>query len=75
MEREKLLELELIISDLRMALETKEQIEAGVERGLIDFADGERLSIPIPDNVRARLDKKIEELSNLLEQKVTGREK
>ncbi len=69
MTREELDELGLIISDLRIAIDIKEQIEAGEERGLIDFADGETIKIPVPEEARERLNVKIAQLSNLLKEK------
>ena len=69
MTREELDELELIIRDLRMAMDIKEQIEAGEERGLIDFADGTRISVPIPKAVKVQLTSKIAQLSQLLKEK------
>lgn len=70
MTREELDELELIIRDLRMAMEIKEQIEAGTERGLIDFADGESIKVPIPEEAKQRLDNKISQLTDMLKVKV-----
>ncbi|MBA7637527.1 hypothetical protein ES703_45172 [subsurface metagenome] len=70
MKREELDELEMIIRDLRMAMDIKEQVDAGVDKGLIDFADGERISIPIPEEVKGQLDSKITKLSGLLKEKV-----
>lgn len=63
MKRVEIDELSLIISDLRMAMDVKEQIDAGEERGLIDFADGTSIKVPIPDEVKAQLDSKIAELT------------
>ncbi len=70
MKREELDELTVIIQDLRMAMDIKEQIEAGEERGLIDFADGESIKVPIPGKVKKQLDNKINQLSVLLKEKV-----
>ena len=69
MKREQIAELENIIRDLRMAMEIKEQLDAGVERDLIDFADGTRISIPIPKAVKSQLDDKIVLLTSLLKEK------
>ena len=69
MTREELDELTIIIQDLRMAMDIKEEIENGVARGLIDFADGTKISVPIPKAVKGQLDSKITELSNLLKEK------
>ena len=69
MTREELDELTIIIQDLRMAMDIKEQIEAGEERGLIDFADGESIKVPIPDEVKVRLDNKIAELTKLIKKR------
>lgn len=70
MTREELDELDIIIRDLRMAMDIKEEIDNGVERGLVNFADGEKLSIPIPMEVRQQLDDKIVELEVLLKEKL-----
>ena len=64
--REKLDELTLILQDLRMAMDIRDEIEAGEERGLIDFADGTKISVPIPDGIKAQLDSKIISLEALL---------
>lgn len=72
MKREELDELIIIIRDLRMSVDISEQIESGVERGLIDFSDGTKISVPIPDGAKKQLDNKIAELSVLLKQKVAG---
>ena len=64
--REKLDGLTLIIQDLRMAMDIKAEIDAGEPRGLIDFADGTKISVPIPDGVKAQLDSKIISLEALL---------
>lgn len=69
MTREELDELGIIIRDLRLAMDIKEEIESGVERGLIDFADGTKISVPIPEEVKGQLDSKITELSSLLKEK------
>jgi len=69
MTREELDELTIIIQDLRMAMDIKEQIEAGEERGLIDFADGESIKVPIPGEVKIRLDNKIAELTKLIKKR------
>ena len=69
MTREELDELDIIIRDLRMAMDVKEQIEAGEERGLINFADGENLKVPIPEAVKERLNQKIAQLSGMLKEK------
>ena len=61
--REKLDELTLILQDLRMAMDIREEIEAGEPRGLIDFADGTKISLPIPNAVKVQLDNKIAELT------------
>ena len=71
MTREELDELDIIIRDLRMAMDIKEQIDAGEKRGLINFADGEKISVPIPEEAKGRLNQKIDELSNMLKEKVT----
>lgn len=70
MTREQLDELDIIIRDLRMAMDIKEEVKSGVERGLVSFADGTRISIPIPEGVKGQLDSKITELSSLLKEKV-----
>lgn len=71
MKREELDELDIIIRDLRMAMDIKEQIDAGELRGLVDFADGTRISVPIPKEIKSQLDSKITELSALLKEKTT----
>lgn len=67
--REELDELDNIIRDLRMAKDIKEQIDAGELRGLIDFADGESIKVPIPAAIKVQLDSKIKQLETLLKQK------
>jgi len=67
--REELDELDIITRDLRMAMDIKEEIDSGVERGLINFADGTKISVPIPEEVKAQLDSKITELSGMLKEK------
>jgi len=69
-EREKLDELELIIRDLRMTIDIKEQVENGADRGLITYADGTKISMPIPDEVKDQLNSKITQLSTILKEKV-----
>jgi len=69
MTREELDALDIMIRDLRMAMDIKEEIDNGVERGLVTFADGTKISIPIPDEVKTQLDNKIAELSTLLKEK------
>jgi len=71
MTREELYELDIIIRDLRMAMDIKEQIDTGQERGLIDFADGTKISVPIPGEVKGQLDSKIAQLSGLLKEKAS----
>ena len=70
MTREELDELELIIRDLRLAMDIRDQIDAGEERGLIDFADGESIKVPIPQEVKARISSKIVGLEKLLKQRI-----
>ena len=72
MSREELDELEIIIRDLRMATDIRDQIEAGEERGLIDFADGESIKVPIPQEVKARISNKIVGLEKLLKQRIAA---
>ncbi len=67
--REKLDELDIVIRDLRMAMDIKQQIDAGEERGLINFADGENIKVPIPAAAKTRLSEKINELSKMLKDK------
>lgn len=64
--RDQLDELDIIIRDLRMAKDIKEQIDAGEERGLISFADGEKISIAVPQAQIDALNSKITELEALL---------
>ena len=71
MKREELDELDIIIQDLRMAMDIKKQIDAGEERGLIDFAEGESIKVPVPDDIKKQLDDKIKELSKLLKEKAS----
>ena len=70
--REEIDELDVIIRDLRMAMDIKEQVDAGEERGLINFADGERIRVPIPEEAKSQLANKITELSGLLKEKVAS---
>ncbi len=72
MKREELDELEIIIKDLRMTMDIKEEVDNGMERGLINFADGTKISVPIPDEVKGQLDSKITKLSSLLKEKATN---
>ena len=69
--REQIDELQLLISDLRMAMDIKEKIDAGVERGLINFADGTSIKVPVPQDVKLLLDNKIQELTNILKTKAS----
>lgn len=69
MTREQLDELQLIIQDLIMAMDIKGRIAAGEERGLIDFADGTKISVPIPEGITGQLDDKITELEGILKAK------
>ena len=71
MERAELDDVMILISDIRMADDLDERIEA--EEGeveLISFADGERIMTTIPEEKRNRLKAKKEELKVLLKQKV-----
>ena len=70
MKREEIDELDIIIRDLRMAMDVRDNIEAGEERGLIDFADGESIKVPIPQEVKARISSKIVGLEKLLKQRI-----
>lgn len=70
--REELDELDVIIRDLRMTMDIKQEIDSGVERGLINFADGTKISVPIPAEVKGQLDSKITELSGLLKEKAAS---
>jgi len=72
MTREEIDELELIIRELRMGMDIRDQIEAGEERGLIDFADGESIKVPIPQEVKARISNKIVGLEKLLKQRIAA---
>lgn len=69
--REELDELDFIIRDLRMAIDIKEQVDAGEPRGLVNFADGTKISVPIPEKVKGQLNSKITELSSLLKKKAS----
>lgn len=69
--REELDEVIVIANDLGMAIDIREQIEAGEESGLIDFSDGEKIKVPIPDMVKKQLDGKIAELTRMLKEKVS----
>ena len=69
--REQIDELDIIIRDLRMAMDIKEQIDKGEQRGLVSFADGEKISVPIPEAAKTQLNSKITELSALLKTKPT----
>ena len=70
MTREEIDELDIIIRGLRLAMDIRDQIEAGEERGLIDFADGESIKVPIPQEVKARISSKIVGLEKLLKQRI-----
>ena len=72
MKREQLDELDVIIRDLGLAMDIRDQIEAGEERGLIDFADGESIKVPIPQEVKARISGKIVGLEKLLKQRMAA---
>ena len=72
MTREEIDELDIIIRDLRLAMDIRDQIEAGEERGLIDFADGESIKVPIPQEVKAKISSKIVGLEKLLKQRITA---
>ena len=69
--REQLDELTILIQDLRMAMDIKEEIDNGVERGLVSFADGEKISVPIPQEQKDQLTAKITALEVLLKGKAT----
>jgi len=71
MRREELDELDIIIRDLRMAMDIKEQVDAGQERGLAQFADGESIKVPIPEATKVQLNQKIDQLSGLLKDKAS----
>ena len=70
MTREELDELDIIIRDLRMAMDIKEEIANGMERVLVSFADGTKISLPIPRVQKDQLDAKIVELELLITQKI-----
>ena len=70
MEREKIDEMQLIIMDLRMAIQIKEDIEQGNIRPIATFADGEEIILPISDEVKAQIDHKIEQLEALLKSSI-----
>ncbi len=60
---EKLDSLSLVLRDLRMATDIKEEIVGGVEIELVSFADGTRITIPVPQDNRDDLDTKIDGLT------------
>jgi len=66
MTREELDSMELIIRDLRMAMDIKADIESGNIRPIVSFADGEKITPIIPISVKDRIDAKIIELEELL---------
>ena len=68
--REKVEELNLIISDLRMAMDIEEEVDRGMQRGLANFADGTKISVPIPGAVKGQLNSKIAQLFSLLKEKM-----
>ena len=69
MTREELDSLILMIQDLRMAMDIKNDIESGTVRPIAQFADGEKVVLPITQAVIDQIDNKIVELSNLLKEK------
>ena len=69
MRREELDELGIIIRELRTTMDIKEEIDRGVERGLVNFADGTKITVPIPEEVKRQLNSKIAQLSGLLKDK------
>lgn len=74
MKREELDELDIIIRDLRLTMNIKEEVDSGVERGLANFADGTKISVPIPEEVKGQLDNKINQLFNLFKEKAANLE-
>jgi len=70
MTRGELGEIMVIASDLSVAMDIKEQIDAGTERGLISFADGEKLKVPIPEEIKQQLNNKIARLTEMLKRKI-----
>lgn len=72
--RDQLDELLLILRDLRMAMNMKDEIAQGADRGLARFADGTKISVPIPESVKGELDSKITQLSTLFKEKVASLE-
>ena len=71
MDREELMEIRSLVRDLMMAIDIREQIDSGTERGLVDFADGERITVPIPEDKKNQLNDKIDKLSSKLVDKVS----
>ena len=69
MTREELDSLTLMIQDLRMAMDIRDDIENGTIRPIAQFADGEKVVLPITQAVIDQIDNKIVELSNLLKEK------
>lgn len=68
---EELDDIMILASDIRMVGDLDERItEGGGEIELISFADGERIMLAIPADIKTRLTEKGDELLELLKQKV-----
>ena len=61
-------ELNLIISDLMMALDVKQRLLSGDEN-VISFLDGTEIKMEVPSSVISQLDNQIDKLKGLLIQK------
>ena len=69
MTREELDELDIIIRDLRMAMDIKNDIENGTINPIAQFADGEKIVLRVPQSVKDQIDNKIIELTDLINNK------
>ena len=69
MTREELDSMDIIIRDLRMAMDIKVDIENGTVRPIAQFADGEKIILLVTQDVIDQLDAKIIELEALLKSK------
>lgn len=68
--RDELDELVVLASDIRMAMDIEERVQAG-EVELIGFADGERVMLPVSPEVVSRLAAKRQALQAVLEQRIS----
>ena len=66
MNREELDKLELKMQDLRMAMDIKDDIENNTIRPIAQFSDGEKIILPISQDVKDQVDNKIAKLTKLI---------